>query len=170
MTTSSRIEYKGVTYKIAAADEKTWKPGDEVPEGYKVVFGKLRKVKPGQHSMHNPSTNAWKSTHVANNTKYDGTREQWEAHHRAHTNHADAYLSNLQAAKNTTSPEKKKGYKHAANLHKKAAKEHYQKHLEAYEHHMTSNPTISRESNPHGDDEMPRIMHHVREQRLLEGK
>lgn len=54
------VLYKGTRY----AASKPWTPGQPVPEGYKVVFGKLVKMD-GASSYHDPSTKAWKATSTA---------------------------------------------------------------------------------------------------------
>jgi hypothetical protein len=82
----NRIIYKGTTYKEAGVP--AWKPGQPVPDGYRVVFGRLVKHDGTSDSYHDPSTKAWKASAAAHTVEEH--REAAKLHRAAGDVHSQA--------------------------------------------------------------------------------
>lgn len=111
MSTASltKIQYKGALYVEAAVP--AWKPGQPVPEGYRVVFGRLVKHDGTSDSYHDPSTKAWKAT---------GTAKTVEDHEEAARLHRAASEAHSQAASDFA----RMGARSKEKKHMEAMKQH----------------------------------------------
>jgi len=95
-----------------------WKPGESVPDGYRVVFGRL--VKDTGHNIHPnhvQSTKAWSATANAKSSMDHG-----EAY-RAHLDAAQTHRKSAQAY--YSGSKERKQHMAAASAHARAANKHY---------------------------------------------
>lgn len=109
------ISYKGALYILAAP---SWKPGQPVPEGYRVVFGRLVKYDGKPSSYHDPSTKAWKASSSAHSVE-----EHREAA-RLHNSAADIHMKAADDFSRMGARSKEKKHMEAAQVHHKQAFKH----------------------------------------------
>ena len=113
-----------VLSSVLEDDTSSWKPGDPVPKGYRVVFGKLVKKSdasgsnPHSDKAHKLSTKAFSHQHKADTKPDPDGYHSEDAFHA----HVDAAAAHRAAARKATNPVDADAHKQAAAVHSQFVK------------------------------------------------